>query len=138
MTVNISVLASNAAGDAIVNLLDGGSSNPNGFMEIRTGTKPANTLLPATGTLLAVLNFSNPAFGDFSNSSALANAISPDVDIDADGTAGWFRCYDRDGVAIFDGDITITGGGGDIEFDTINFLAGGTVQITTLSGTMSL
>lgn len=136
MSVNISTEARNAAGNAIVDLLDVGSINPNAFMEIRTGAKPANPQTAATGTLLATLNYSNPAFGAFGNGIALANAISPDVDIDENGIAGWFRCYNRDGVAVFDGDITITGGGGDIEFDNINFLKGGTVQITVLSATM--
>lgn len=136
MTVNISTVARNAAGDAIINLLDAGSLNPNAFMEIRTGSKPTSPQATATGTLLATLNYSNPAFNPFSNGISLSNAISPDVDIDNDGTASWFRCYDRDGVPVFDGDITITGGGGDIEFDNINFLKGGTVQITSLSATM--
>jgi len=136
MSVNISTVARNAAGDAIVDLLDLGSINPNAFMEIRTGVKPASPQVAATGTLLATLNYSNPAFGTFGSGIGLANAISPDVDIDENGTAGYFRCYNRDGVAVFDGDITITGGGGDIEFDNVDFLKGGTVQITVLSATM--
>lgn len=136
MTVNISTQARNDAGDAIVDLIDQGSVNPNGYMEIRTGAKPASPQAAATGTLLATNAFSNPAFGNFSNGIAAANAIADDTDVDATGTAGWFRIYDRDGSAIIDGDITATGNGGDITFDNINFIAGGTVTITSLSANM--
>lgn len=137
MTVNISTQARNDAGDAIVDLIDVGSTNPNGYMEIRTGTKPAS---PQAGVgaavLLATLNFSLPAFGNFSNGISLANTIADDTSVDATGVASWFRIYDRDGTAVMDGDITETGGGGDIEFDNINFIKGGVVAITSLTATM--
>lgn len=136
MTVNISTLARNEAGDSIVDLIDTGSANPNGYMEIRTGPKPSSPQVSATGTLLATNAFSNPAFGNFSNGSAIANTIADDTNVDATGIASWFRIYNRDGIAVIDGDITETGGGGDITFDNINFIAGGTVTITSLTATM--
>jgi hypothetical protein len=136
MTVNISTQARNDAGDAIVDLIDAGSVNPNGYMEIRTGTKPASPQAAATGTLLATLNCSNPAWGTFSNGTAYANPIANDTSVDASGTAGWFRFYDLDGSGVFDGDITVTGGGGDIEFDIIDFILGGVVAISSLQAIM--
>ena len=136
MAVNISTQARNDAGDAIVDLLDIGSDNPNGFLEIRTGAIPADPQTVATGTLLCALNLSLPAFGNFSNGISLANAISDDTDVDETGVAGWFRMYDRDSTPIIDGVITVTGGGGDIEFDIINFIKGGVVAVTSLLGTM--
>jgi len=136
MTVNISTQARNDAGDSIVDLIDIGSTNANGVLEIRTGAIPASPQAVVSGTLLATLNFSNPAFGNFSNGSAFANPIADDSDIDATGIANWFRIYDRDGTAIIDGEITVTGGGGDIEFDNIDFVKGGTVAISQLQGVM--
>jgi hypothetical protein len=137
MTVNISTQARNDAGDAIVDLIDQGSTNPNGYMEIRTGTKPTTPQDGVGGsTLLATMNFSLPAFGNFSNGISLANAIADDTNVDETGVAAWFRIYDRDGTSIMDGDITETGGGGDIEFDNINFIKGGVVAITSLTATM--
>lgn len=136
MTININTQARNEAGDAIVDLIDAGSSNPNGYMEIRTGSKPSSPQVAATGTLLATNAFSNPAFGNFTNGSSIANVIADDTNVSATGTAGWFRIYDRDGNAVIDGDISVTGGGGDITFDNINFIAGGTVTITNLTATM--
>lgn len=136
MTVNISTQARNDAGDAIVDLIDQGSTNPNGYMEIRTGTKPTTPQGVVVGTHLATMNFSLPAFGNFNNGVSLANSIADDTSVDETGVASWFRIYDRDGTAIMDGDITETGGGGDIEFDNINFIKGGVVAITTLTATM--
>lgn len=136
MTVNINTQARNNAGDAIVDLIDQGSLNPNGYMEIRSGTKPPSPQAAATGTLLATNAFSNPAFGNFSSGAAAANTIADDTNIDATGTAGWFRIYDRDGNAVMDGDITATGGGGDITFDNINFIARGTIIINSLIATI--
>jgi hypothetical protein len=136
MAVNISTLARNNAGDVIVDLIDTGSTNPNGVLEIRTGDIPSNPQQVASGTLLATLNFSDPAFGTFSNGSTLANPIADDTDVDETGVAGWFRIYDRDNNAVIDGIVTVTGGGGDIEFDDINFIKGGTVSITQLQAVM--
>lgn len=136
MTVNISTQARNDAGDAIVDLIDQGSTNPNGYMEIRTGAKPATPQATITGTLLATMNFSLPAFGNFSSGISLANPIADDTNVDETGVASWFRIFDRDGNSIMDGDITETGGGGDIEFDNINFIKGGVVAITSLTATM--
>ena len=136
MTINISTQARNDAGDAIVDLIDLGSTNPNGYIEIRDGVKPVN---PQTGigatVLLTTMNFSLPAFGNFSNGISLANSIANDTNVDETGVATWFRIYDRNGTAIMDGDITIAGGG-DIEFDNVNFIKGGVVAITSLTPTM--
>jgi hypothetical protein len=136
MTVSISTQARNDAGDSIVDLIDVGSANPNGYIEIRTGAKPASPQTAATGTLLSTLSFSLPAFGNFTNGTTTSNSISEDTSVDATGVAGYFRFYDRDGAAVIDGEITVTGGGGDIEFDNINFIIGGVVSISTITVTM--
>ena len=136
MAVNISTQARNDAGDAIVDLIDIGSANPNGYIEIRTGAIPASPQTAATGTLLATLSFSLPAFGNFNNGTTTSNPISEDTSVDATGVAGYFRFYDRDGNAVLDGEISITGGGGDLQFDNVNFIIGGVVSISSITVTM--
>lgn len=136
MAISLTLRARNTSGNSIVSLIDVGTRNPNGYMEIRSGTKPTSPQEPALGTLLATLSFSNPAFGPFSGGSSTANTIAPDISIDETGTAGWFRIFDRDNATVLDGTITAVGGGGDIEFDNINFVKGGTVEITTIVLTM--
>lgn len=136
MTVNISTIARNGAGDFIVGLIDQGSIATSGYMEIRDGSKPSSPQVAATGQVLATLILSNPAFAAFSNGSAYANAIASDTSTPATGVAGYFRIYNRDGTAVMDGDISITGGGGDIQFDNINFIAGGVAAISSLQAIM--
>lgn len=118
----------NAAVKAVSDLLDAGAGP--GTVEIRTGAQPANADAAATGTLLAVLTLSDPAFGAPSAGVVTANSITGDSSANASGTAGWFRAKDSNGNAVIDGNITATGGGGDLELDDVNIVAGGTVNIT--------
>lgn len=136
MTINISTDLRNRACNVMVDAIDEGTTTSNGYLEIRTGTKPTTPQNAVTGILLATLNFSPIAFGNSAFGAATANTITNDTSIDATGTATWFRVYNRDNTAILDGDITLTGGGGDIEFDSVSFVQGGMVIITSLIGVM--
>lgn len=136
MAIRISDQARNDAGDAIVDLIDDGSAVANGYIEIRDGTIPTSPQLPATGKLLAKLEFSNPAFKSFTNGIGQANTITNDTQVDATGLASWFRIYNRNNIAVIDGQITTVGGGGDLEFDSVNFITGGVVSITSFIATM--
>lgn len=134
---DISQAAAQAACNAIVDLIDGGPAA--GYIEIRDGTKPANPDAAATGTLLATLTCSDPAFGNATlagPSVATANAITDDTNADASGTATWFRAYDSVGTAVIDGDVTATSGGGDLELDDTAIVLGGTVSITSWTVSM--
>ncbi len=134
MTFKVSTTARNDACNAIVDLIDGGAGA--GTIEIRTGAPPANPQAAATGTLLATLTFGDPAFGNAATGVATANSITSDTNVDATGAAGWFRIYDSDSNAIADGTITVTSGGGDVEFDDVSFIAGGTAAISSLTVTV--
>lgn len=132
--LTLSTLAKNIAGKAITDLIDKASTTEGGYIEIRSGARPATPEATAAGTnLLATLGFSLPSFGSFNNGIALANSITSDTNIDKTGTATWFRIYDKNGIAIIDGDVKQTGSGGDIEFDNVYFIAGGTAQISRLA-----
>lgn len=132
MTTRISNAAAAAACDALVDLADGGAAA--GYVEIRTGAQPASVGTAASGTLLGTLTLSDPAFGAATTASpavATANSITDDSSADASGTAGWFRVYDSNDTAIWDGDITATSGGGDMELDDTSIVAGGVIAITS-------
>lgn len=134
MATRIATSARNAAADAVVDLLDAGSGA--GYIEIRTGTQPATPATSASGTLLATLTLSDPAFGAASSGTATAATITGDSSADATGTAGWFRAYDSTGAAVIDGSVTATGGGGDMTLSSTSIVAGGTVDITSWTVTM--
>jgi len=132
MTIRINTEARNKSGDCIVDLIDVGSK-ANGYIEIRTGAKPASPQSSAIGIVLAVLEFSNPAFKSFNNGNASSNPISSETSVLASGRAGWFRIYNKNDEAVIDGDVTEKGGSGDITFDNIDFSVGGVVTISSLS-----
>lgn len=134
MVTRIATSARNAAAAAVGLLLDAGSGA--GYIEIRTGAQPATPNTAATGTLLATLPLSDPAFGAAATGVITANAITPDSTADASGTAGWFRAYDSSGAAVIDGTVTVSGGGGDMILSSVNVIAGGVVTVSSWTITM--
>ena len=99
--MKISTAARSAACDAIVDLLDAGSGAAT--LAIRTGSPPTNVSDADSGTLLATLTFSDPAFGAASSGVATAAAITSDTNVDASGTAAHFRAKDSDANTILQG-----------------------------------
>jgi len=102
---HISDTAANAEADALCALLD------NGYLRIYDGAQPANANTAiTTQTLLAELRFGATAFGSASGGIATANAITPDTDANATGTATWFRCLKSDGTTVvMDGSVGTSG-----------------------------
>jgi len=136
MAVKLSTQARNAANDAVVDLIDLGSAVSKGYIEIRDGLIPTSPLSEATGKLLAKLELSRPAFKNSADGKALANVINNDIQIDNTGVASWFRIYNRDNIPVIDGTVSVIGGDGDIQFDKVDFFAGGVVAIMSLSVAM--
>lgn len=128
----ISSAARNVACDAIVDLVDAGAAA--GTIAIRTGTAPAGTGDADTGTLLATLTFSDPAFGAAASGVATANAIASDTSVDATGTAAHYRVKDSNGVVVWQGGVGTSGQ--DINFNTVSFVAGGTCAISSFTVTV--
>jgi hypothetical protein len=114
--------------DAAVDTLDGGS------IEIYGGTQPTNPDASTGETVLATVTLPSPAFGNATDAApgatATANSIST-VTASATGTATWFRAKDSGGTARIDGDVSGTGGGGDMQLDNTSIQSGGDVSITS-------
>ncbi len=70
----ISTAARNAACDALVDRIDGGTGA--GTIPIRTGPPPTNVADASSGTLLGTCTFSATAFGASSSGTATANSIT--------------------------------------------------------------
>ena len=114
-------------------LLDGLDSTFNsGTLTIYTGTAPgaANS---ATGSVLAVLSLPADAFAAASGGTKNAQGTWQDASADSSGTAGYFRIVG--GSNILEGNITATGGGGDLTLDNVVIVAG--QQVTATSFTLS-
>ncbi len=122
-----------AACNAVVDLVDAGSGA--GTIRILTGSAPADADASQTGTLLATLTFSDPAFGaaadDTPGAIATANSITADSSADATGTATYFRALDSDANVIFQG--TVGTSGEDLNLNSVAITAGAEVSITSLT-----
>jgi hypothetical protein len=133
MSLSFTNAARNAMVDALVDLLDAGAGA--GTVQIRSGSRPSLPSDAATGTLLQTTTLADPAFGaSASGTSALTDPASSNAV--ASGTASWFRAFDSNGVAYFDGSVTATGGGGDLTLTTTTIVSGQPVDITGGSITM--
>jgi len=100
-----------------------------GYVEVRSGTRPANADTAATGTVLATLTLVDPAF-----SAPAAGVMDLDADPDitgtaaATGTASWARVYDSDANAVFDGDVATSAA--DWIITSTSITSGQTVNLT--------
>lgn len=134
MSINLAASLKNQLLQHVVQLIDSGTTVTNPYIKIYTGSKPGSVQDSATGTLLATLTMSTPhAFHGISNAIATARTITDDSSIDATGTAGWFRIFNKNNVAVLDGDVSVLGSTGDLQFDSIQFVLGGAVQLPTLT-----
>jgi len=64
------------------------------------------------------------------------SAITQDSAADATGTATWARIADSTGATVFDVDVTVTGAGGTLQFNTTSFVIGGPVLISAFTITV--
>jgi hypothetical protein len=120
--------------DALTADVQGGA--PPATLEFRTGPAPVNTTDPDSGTKLATLTFSNPAFPAAVNGVLTASPITPDASADATGSAGHFRIKRGGGsTVILQGTCGVDGA--DIVFPAgVEITLGGTVSISSLTITV--
>jgi hypothetical protein len=134
MSLSVAVAVRNA-------LLNGSASYASHFnsgsMVLYAGTPPANadTALGGGNTVIATLPFSPTAFGAASGGSMTANAITPENAV-ASLDATFFRCLDSTSGVIEQGTVTATGMGGDATFDSVSFVSGGRVEISSFVRTL--
>lgn len=137
MAIRINTAARNAALDAITALITGP-----GVLRIYSGSQPATPATSPSGTLLAEFTLSAPPFAAASSGSAALDVTPALTDVGiTNGTAGYFRFLTATeaagtGLGVVDGSVTATGGGGDLELNTVSISTGVDVEVTGGSLTM--
>lgn len=111
---------------ALVTDIDSGAGA--GTLTIYSGSRPATG--GTETTVLAVLTLSDPC-GTVTNGVLTFSAITDDASANATGTASWARLKDSDGNAA--ADMSVGTSGADINFDSVSFVAGGNVSVTSLT-----
>jgi hypothetical protein len=81
---------------------------------------------------VATLTFSDPAFGAAAAGVITANAITTDASATG-GTIAKARFKDSDSLEVLACSVTSTGGGGDIELNSVIVSAGQSVSVTSLT-----
>lgn len=126
MAERISTAAQNRQADSV------GDDFNSGTLKIYTGSQPASADDAASGTLLVTINLPADAMAAAASGVAAKTGTWSGVAV-ADGDAGWFRIANSADTRNYDGAITATGGGGDIELDDVSILTGQTVLIGTFT-----
>lgn len=136
---NISMAGAKAALNAVVDLLDVGSTaNPR--LRIYSGSQPGRPDDAATGTLLAEIDLGTAAIfpnagtgtGAESNTATASSTVLPKTctSATASGTASWFRAVSKAGTAIIDGSVGATTGY-DLVLDNTSIAATQTVKLNS-------
>lgn len=129
MTVQLSTSVRNAELDAIETAI--GTS---AVLKIRTGAQPATCATADSGTVLATCSLPSDWMTPASGGSKALSGTWQDASADNSGTAAHWRLYASDGVTCHaQGTITLTGGGGDMTVDTVNFTAGQQFTVTAFT-----
>jgi hypothetical protein len=138
MATRLPDASKNAAANAVVDRIDGGTTNAQGALRIYTGGQVADPDNATTGTLLAEVDLANPAYGAAAAGvAALLGTPLSTTAVDA-GTAGWFRVVDRDEATVYDGACRASAdpdNGEELVLDNTSIASGQTVNLTALSYT---
>lgn len=103
--------------------------------QLDEGTPPGTLVYQTSGDVeVATLTFSNPAFGASSSGTATAGAITADASATG-GTIAKARLKNAAGTDKIICSVTATGGGGDIELNSVVVSAGQQVTTTSLTYT---
>lgn len=123
MAFTLTTATRNAAVNAVVDLLDGGTGAGNVVFMTASG-----------GSTLATCALSATAFGAASDGSAAIDTVTDDTNASA-GTCTYASFQDGDGTEHFSCSVTASGGGGDIEFSTNVWSAGDTIGLSSFTVT---
>jgi len=124
----------NSALDTVKAAIDAGAGA--GTIKVYTGTQPTTAADAIVAqVLLGTLTFSDPC-GTSASGTLTMSAITQDSAADATGTATWARIADSTGATVCDVDVTATGGGGTLQFNTTSFVIGGPILISAFTITV--
>jgi hypothetical protein len=101
-------------------------------LEIRTGAQPANCAAADSGTLLASMTLPSNWMNDASGGTKTLTGTWEDLNADAGGTAGHFRIK-QGATCHWQGSVTATGGGGQLELSSTSISAAQAVTITAFT-----
>lgn len=104
------------------------------ILRVRTGAVPANCAAADAGTVLATVNLPSDWMAAAVNGVKSLQGTWEDTSADNTGVAGHFRIYASDGTTCHvQGNVTLTGGGGDMTVDNTSFATGQNFVVTSFT-----
>lgn len=129
MAVQLSVTARNARLDSIETTI---GTAP--ILTIRTGAQPANCAAANSGTVLATMTLPSDWLANAASGAKALSGTWQDASADATGTAAHFRIHDSTGTTChFQGTVTLTAGGGDMEINNTSIATAQQVTVTAFT-----
>lgn len=105
-----------------------------GKLQFYTGAMPATPDDAATGTLLAELPLSNPAFQNADSvGTAVGNTVTDDLDPLATGDVGYVRMVKGDSSVHSDLSVGLAGSGADVEMNTLSVILNIPVRVLAIT-----
>jgi hypothetical protein len=102
-------------------------------LRIRSGAEPASTSAARTGTVLATIAMPSNWAELAATGQLVKSGVWEDNAADAAGNAGYFDITGTGSTVDIQGNVTATGGGGDMQLDNVNINAGQQVTVTNFS-----
>jgi len=135
MALKISNALAEAGANMIAAAVDAGV--PASTLVIYDGAEPADADTAVTTQVeLVIFDLPDPAFGaaaPVSGGYLITAETIPPEDAIADGTATWFRMYDGDGLPLIQGDVTDTGGAGNLKVSSTAFVTGISIEVVSMT-----
>lgn len=128
MTLTHTTAIRNSLADLVVDAIDVGTTDATGDIIIQT----------SADAILCTVTFANPAFGSASSGTATGSSFPREGTATGAGSAAKFRVRNRDNTEIFQGTVTATGGGGDMELSSTTIAVNDVVRLNTFTYSASL
>ena len=132
MSVRLANATVNGQADDLARRLD------NGFVRIYDGTIPTNADTAVGAQVLLAELRANATSAPAAVAGVLTfNAVTSDSSNNATGTAAWYRALSSNGTTVvMDGTVTATGGGGDMQINSVAISSGAQTDITSWTHTV--
>lgn len=134
MPIRVTVAVRNAMAQDIVDAIDAGVGA--GIVKILSGAQPVGPHIAISDQSTLSEHLLSKPCATIANGIITFAPISDDDFANATGTATWARFFDSAGNAVADASVTLAGGGGDLQMNTVNFVINGPVRFTSLSWVM--
>ena len=132
MAIRLANATVNGQADDLARRLD------NGYVRIYDGTIPTNADTAVGAQVLLAELRANATSAPAAAAGVLTfNAVTSDTSNNATGTASWYRALSSNGTTVvMDGTVTATGGGGDMQINSVAISSGAQTDITSWTHTV--